>query len=97
MFGIVEQSLGAFIVTSSYRFGPAVEALRFLRNPYDELRLALRIGYAVPRESYRQPYFEQTVLLCRVRVLNEIISKEESIPVLEMGFNHMYLMSPVTI
>ncbi len=43
-----------------------------------------------------KPFLQVTILLSHIGMLNEVISEKQPVPVLEMAFNHVNVVSPVT-
>src|SRR3989441_4078411 len=77
-------------VSLSRLLGPAIIPLGLLGHPDDEFRLASRVRHPVLRQGGREPKLQDLVFLGHFRLLDQIISEEEPVPVLgEIGLHHV--------
>src|SRR5687767_11829183 len=70
--------------------GTAIVQLRSRRHLDDELRLGLCVRYPVVRKFRRQPKLQSLVLLGYCRMLDQVVSEKEPVPVFDkMTLHHV--------
>ncbi len=75
----------------------SVVSFSHFSNPPDKVALSLRVGYAVIFMRTGESHFEITIFPSNFWMVNEVIPKQESIPVLKMGLNHVDVMRSVPV
>jgi len=61
----------------------------------DKVGLGRCVGHAITVMCLGEPDFETAVLPGNVRMLNEIVPEQESVPVLKMALDHVDVMRSV--
>jgi len=69
----------------------------YLSHSEDKIGFSFRVCNSVVVKHFREPQFEVSIFLCNLGVFDEVVPKEESMPVLKVPINHMYVMSSVLI
>ena len=77
--------------------GISVVPFRRFSNPSDKVTLSLGVCRAVILVCIREFHFEIAIFLGNVWIVNEVVPKEESVPMLEMELNHVDVMRSVPI
>ena len=71
--------------------------LRPLRNGRDELSLCFMVGDPVLVEAFREARLEFSIVFRDPRMLNEVVAKQKTVPVLETSLDHVEMVSPVSL
>ena len=74
--------------------GLGEEPLRQVSNSSHKVTLRLRVVHAITVMCVGEFHFEIAVLPGDVRVLDEVVVKQEPIPVHELGLDHMDMVRP---
>jgi hypothetical protein len=91
----IEESTGEFGLPRYPENNNLRSRVRQLQNMLDEGRLTIRIGLPIFWKLLRQLYLDSHILLGHVRMVGQVISKEQvSLPSLTRYFIHMDVQSP---
>jgi len=75
---------------------PVVFLCRF-GHSHNKLGFGFCIRNPVILVGLRQLQLEQPVLVCHIGILDKVVTKEQSIPVLEVGFNHVDMVCSLSL